>query len=323
MLYRMRQESATVSRAIGTLLRQQGNLVTRSQALAAGMTEAALRYRTRSGGPWAVVLPGIYLSHNGLLTVGQREIAAVLYAGCDCVITGPAALQRQGVRVPVTDYVDVLIPDTMKRQSVGFVRTHRTIRMPANPWRADGIRWAPTPRAIADAARGMLELRAVSALVADAVQHRKCTVEQLAVELRAGPCRGSALLRAALEEVADGVASAAEADLRKLIKVNKLPEPMYNARLYVGAEFLAQPDAWWPDAGVAGEVDSREWHLSPELWARTQERHVRMSAHGILVVHFTPKRIRSDATKVAAELRATIAAGRQRAPLDIRAVESR
>jgi len=110
--------------------------------------------------------------------------------------------------------------------------------------------------------------------------------------------------------------------LRRLIKTSKLPEPMYNARLYVGDEFLAQPDAWWRDAGVAGEVDSREWHLSPEQWARTMERHARMTAQGILVVHFTPRRIRSEPAKVAAELQAAIQAGRQRAQLAIRAVTS-
>ncbi len=314
MLCRMKYVSVEADRAVLKVLRQQGDLITRSQILAAGWTEAALRYRTRVGGSWGTVLPGVYTNHTGSLTGVQREIAAVLYAGSRCVITGESALRRHGVPVPVTDVVDVLVPDSMRRRSTGFVRLHRTARIPEQPWVGDGIRWAPVARAVADAARDKHELREVSALVAMAVQRRMCTIQQLAVELRAGPCRGSALLKAALEEVADGVASAAEADLRKLIKANKLPEPMYNPLLYVGAEFLAQPDAWWPDAGVAGEVDSREWHLSPELWARTMERHARMSARGILVVHVTPKRIRSDSAKVAAELRATIAAGRQRAP---------
>ncbi len=226
------------------------------------MTEAALRHRTRVDGPWNVVLPGIYLAHNGSLAGGQREIAAVLYAGRGCVVTGQAALQHQGVRVPLSEFVDVLIPDAAKRQSVGFVRTHRTTRMPERPWVRDGMRWAPVARAVADVARGEAEFRVVRGVVADAVQGRKCTIEQLASELRAGPNRGSGALRAALEEVADGVASAAEGDLRKLVKIGKLPDPMYNASLYVGSAFLAAPDLWWRDAGVAGELDSREWDAS-------------------------------------------------------------
>ncbi len=264
-----------------------------------------------------MVLPGVYLSHNGLLTVGQREVAAVLYGGVDTVITGGAALIRHGVNWPSTDVVDVLIPHAAKRQSMEFVRVHRTSRLPNKTWKFDGLRWASPARAVADAARDVRELRDVLALVAGAVQHGKCTVGQLAAELRAGPTRGSGALRAALDEVADGVASAAEGDLRKLIKSGGLPEPLYNPRLYVGSEFLAQPDLYWREAGVAGEVDSREWHLSPELWARTLERHAKMSAQGIIVVHYTPRRITADGARLLAELRSTIEAGQRRPALAV------
>jgi hypothetical protein len=269
-----------------------------------------------------VVLPGVYGAYGNQLTAAQREIAAVLYAGRGCVITGFTALRRQGVRVPFTDTVDILIPATTRRLSMGFVQIHRTARMPERPWELDGIRWAPPYRALADAVRAQMEFRDARALVADAVQHGKCTVRQLAAELAAGPRQGSGALRAALEEVANGVASVAEGDLRKLIKSGGLPEPMYNAKLFVGDAFLARPDVWWAEAGVAVEVDSREWHLSPADWERTQIRHAAMSAHGILVLHFAPRRIRADGATVLAELRATIEAGQRRPPLKIRAEPS-
>ncbi len=248
-------------RAVAAVLRQQGGLITRPQAMAAGWTEGTLRHRSRSGGPWRLVLPGIYLSTNGLLAAGQREIAAALYAGPECVLTGLAALQHQGVRVPTTDLVDVLIPASMKRQSLGFVRVHRTTRMPDQLFVRDGIRWAMTARAVADTARGEYDVREVRAVVADAVQRGRCTISQLAEELRAGPKRESGRLREVLEEVADGVRSVAEGDLRLLIKRGGLPEPMYNPDLYVGSRFLARPDAWWPDAGVPTDLLGHTgWH---------------------------------------------------------------
>ena len=316
----MKRTISAADRAVSVVLRQQSDLITRPQALAAGLTAGALRRRLRPDGPWRVVLPGIYLAHHGDLTAGQRVIAAVLYAGRGCVITGPAALRRVGVRVPLSEPVDVLIPATTRRLSTRCVLVHRTTRMPDKPWRLDGLRWAPPARAVADAARGNIAPRDVRALVADAVQRGRCTIQQLAAELGAGPNQRSAALRAALDEVADGIASVAEGDLRALIKKSGLPEPIYNPRLLVGDTFLAKPDAWWPDAGVACEVDSREWHLSPEGWERTQARHARMSAHGILVLHYAPRRIRSDGSGVVSELRAALAAGRQRPPLAIRAV---
>ncbi|MGN6793132.1 MAG: hypothetical protein ACTHJW_12180 [Streptosporangiaceae bacterium] len=192
--------------------------------------------------------------------------------------------------------------------------------MPKRTWQTDRLRWALTARAVADAVRIKTEVNYVRALVADAVQQGKCTVQQLAAELAAGPKQRSAALRAALEEVADGVASIAEGDLRNLIKKGRLPEPLYNARLYVGDLFLAKPDVWWAEAGLAVEVDSREWHLSPADWERTQARHASMSAHGILVLHYAPRRIRTDGAAVVAEIRAGLEAGRKRPRLPIRAV---
>jgi hypothetical protein len=322
MLGGMKQVAPEADRIIAKVLRQQAGLITRPQALTAGMSQAALRHKIRSDGPWRAVLPGIYLIHNGPLAGGQREIAAVLYAGHRCVITGLSALRSAGVRAPMTEVVDVLIPQESKRQSAEFVRTHRTIRMPERPIVANGIQWAPVARAVADVARIGLEFGDFRELAAAAVQRGRCMVGELADELRAGPNRGSGLLRTVLGEITDGIASGAEGDLRKLIKSSDLPEPMYNPRLYVGSQFLASPDAWWRDEGVAGEVDSKEWHLSPDQWQRTMERHARMTAQGIFVLHYTPKQIKSDGRRVLAELRAAIEKGRRRPPLNIRTVPS-
>jgi hypothetical protein len=64
--------------------------------------------------------------------------------------------------------------------------------------------------------------------------------------------------------VGDGVRSVAEDEYKDLINRARLPEPMFNARLFTAdGTFIATADARWPDAGVAAEVHSREWHLRP------------------------------------------------------------
>jgi hypothetical protein len=98
---------------------------------------------------------------------------------------------------------------------------------------------------------------------------------------------------------------------------------MYNPRLYAGDCFIAKPDAWWPDAGVAVEIESRQWHLSPTDWERTLARDARMSAHGIIVLHFPPARLHAEPRLVGAEIRSALEAGRRRGRLDIRAVPCR
>ena len=127
------------------------------------------------------------------------------------------------------------------------------------------------------------------------------------------------MLRGALAEVMDGIRSTAEGDLLDLIKRYRLPIPMLNPRLYFNGEFMASPDEWWPDAGVAAEVDSREYHFSPDDWQRTMERHARMSSAGIIVLHFTPAQIRNQPRELAETIRRALSSGRARPRLLIEA----
>jgi very-short-patch-repair endonuclease len=301
-------------------LKAQHQVVTREQSLACGLSNGAIRHRTRPEGPWRILLPGVYLVNAMSPSVSQREVAALLYAGEGSMITGPAALWRHGIHHPISDTVDVLVPAPRKIQSTGFARVSRTTRLPGRPWTSDGIRYVPPPRAVADAALVLTALDEVRAVVADAVQRNKCTVKQLTAELGAGPVRGSARLRRVLAEVAEGVRSSAESDLRSLLSASRLPVPYYNASLYVGESFLARPDAWWPDEGVAVEVDSREWHLSPKDWERTMRRHSEMSARGIIVLHFTPRQIRRERDRVLAAITHALDSAAGRPALAIRTV---
>ena len=178
----------------------------------------------------------------------------------------------------------------------------------------------PPARAVADAARGMTSLADVRAVVAAAVQLGTCTPGALAAELQAGPVQGSALLRTAVSDVCDGIRSSPEADLKHLLRRAKIAEPMFNPRLYADEEFIASPDAWWPEAGVAGEVDSRAYHLSPQDHERTLARDARMAAHGITVLHFTPRQIRTQPGTVVSAIRSALAAAGSRPRLPIRTI---
>jgi very-short-patch-repair endonuclease len=242
------------------------------------------------------------------LTDHQRAIAAFLYAGRAIAITGSAAIAWHGAPVKRSDFVDVLVPLHHKRCDAGFVRLHRTSIELGARFQDGAVIYAPLDRAIIDAARQLTDLPEIRDLVASAVQRGKLLVGHLARELdKAGPVAGSARVRLVLAEVADGVRSTAEADLRTLIIQARLPTPLYNPDLYVGGEFLARPDAWWPDAGVAVEVDSMAWHLSPSDYERTQVRHDHMVAQGIRVLHFAPRHLRIAKGDVVQQIKATLA----------------
>jgi hypothetical protein len=303
-------------------LRRQELVLSRAQALAAGITPDALRYRARADGPWQRLLPGIYLTVTGTPTLRQLEVAALLYAGDESVLTGLAALRYHGIRVPVAKVATVLIPAGHIRRSRAFVRVAPTTRMPAPVFVRGAVTFAPPARAVADAARELRSFREVRALVADAIQQRRCQLEHLQAELAGGPVRGSAWLRRSLAEVSGGIRSGAEGDFGDLLRRCGLPTPIFNARLYAGETFIAVVDAWWDEAGLAAEADSQAWHLLPEHWEHTMQRHARLSAYGIIVLHFSPSQIRREPARVVADIKAALAAGRARPRLAVRAQPS-
>ena len=288
------------------------------------MTRGTIEYRLRPDGPWRQILPGVYLTVTGSVSQEQRETAALLYAGPRSVITGAVAVRRHNLRCAGLNILDVLVPADTHRKSTGFVQIQRTTRMPETLYTTGPLRFTSPARAVADAARGMTRFSDVQALVCEAVQRGRCTLEELVQELDQGPSSGRRWYRMALAEVSEGIRSAAEAQLKNLIDRSDLERPVYNADLYtLDGIFLGRPDAWFESAGVAGEVDSREYHMGAKDYEETTRRHNRMEAAGIHVLHWLPSTIRAEPHRVLADLRSAIAAGNKRPPLPIRAIPPR
>jgi hypothetical protein len=222
---------------------------------------------------------------------------------------------------PESNVIDLLVPARRQCQSVSYVAIHRTNRMPKLVVGPSTVSYVLPARAVADAARWLSDLREVRALVAAAVQSRRCWIDELAEELRDGPRQGSALFREALSEVAVGIRSAPEAELRNLIIKARLPLPMFNPSLYLAnGTFIARPDAWWPEAGVAIEVDSKRWHFWEDDWERTMDRHSDLGQYSIVTLHFTPYKLRNEQADVVRRMTNAYNSGIQRPRLPIKAV---
>lgn len=87
------------------------------------------------------------------------------------------------------------------------------------------------------------------------------------------------------------------------------------AMLYAGPDAVIT--AWFDDAGVAAEVDSRAYHISPADQDRDAARHDKLVALGVLLQHFSPRRVKVDGRGVIADLSGAIVAGRNRPRLPI------
>jgi hypothetical protein len=81
--------------------------------------------------------------------------------------------------------------------------------------------------------------------------------------------------------------------------------------------FLGKADCWLDDVAMVWEIESSEWHMSPEDHDRTVERAARFTAAGAIYTATKPRKVRTEPAEVARILRATYAqaAARPRPPL--------
>ena len=271
---------------------------------ALGVPSPTISRRCRPGGPWTLVLHRTVLLATGTPTARQRLVAALEYGGPESVITGFAAARAHGLRRgPDDGAIAIAVPHRRGVVSHSFVSVERTHRLPRYQT-LDGVRVAAAARAVVDGVRRLTEVDDVRAVLAEAVQRGRTTPQLLGEELDAGPSAGSALPRAVLLEVRDGIRSAAEGWARDLVRASTMPAPVWNPALHGAQGFLARPDAYWPELGVAWQIDSREWHLDPASWERTLWRRTLLESAGVVVVSTVPQWLRRHRRVVLAELEA-------------------
>jgi hypothetical protein len=309
-------------KTIAELLERQYYVITREQALQYKITRGQVRLRLEHGGSWQKILPGIYSTLTGPVSQDQLQMAALLFAGPTAVLTGAHAVRRHRLICAGGNEVDVLVLPSCRVSSRGYVRIHRTERMPDRILSTGGIRFAPLVRAVGDAARLMVKADEAKALVCEAVQKGRCSPGELIAECATGPSIGSRIFRVALAELGDDIRSQAEHDLKARIERSDLDKPMYNARLYLpDGTFLGMVDEWWSRAGVGLEVDSRQYHMSRKEHSETTDRHNRIEAAGARLLHVLPADVKEKWKPTIYEsIRDAIASGKRRPPPEIIAV---
>uniref|UniRef100_A0AAU2JQN9 Transcriptional regulator, AbiEi antitoxin, Type IV TA system n=1 Tax=Streptomyces sp. NBC_00049 TaxID=2903617 RepID=A0AAU2JQN9_9ACTN len=302
--------------------RRQLGLATRHQLTAAGVPGGTVTSRTRPGGPWQRLLPRVYLLQTGPPDHRQRALAAVLYAAADplsgdtAALTGGAALALLGIREAPYTPADVLIRAPRGLGGTPEVRPLPTARWPRTIT-VSGVPSTRPVRAAADFAARADQPDRIRSVLAHVVQAGWCHPHDLHAELRSARLLSRPAIRAAAAELLAGVRSIAEARARDTLTATDLPTPLWNARLHTpDGTFLASPDAYWPDEGVALEIDSAEYHYTRDAWHATLRRRLRLESHGILVVSATPSMIRDTPAEVLTALRAllTLAATRPTPP---------
>jgi hypothetical protein len=304
-------------RAVGTAAEPHA-VIARWQLNELGVSDKMIWHRCRREGPWRRLLPGVVSLCNGEPTWRQLVEAALRYVRRGAMVTGLAAARLHGLhRLPTMNLVHLLVPIDRQPQSYGHVIVERTTRLPQAEIKG-GFPVAPISRAVLDAARRLTRQDQIDALVAEAVQRGLTAPHDLAEELTAGSRRGASRPRRTVQAMLVGARSKAEADAQRLLSRSRLPRPRWNPTLATAdGQRLPSPDGWFDDVALAWEIDSLEFHLSPEDYDRTLRRHATMTSAGIIVLHTLPSRLVREPAVVLKELSASYAqaAKRPRPPI--------
>ncbi|MFI2611418.1 hypothetical protein [Kitasatospora sp. NPDC018619] len=303
------------------LAKRQQNVVTASQLRARGVPARIITEHCRRGGPWQRLLPRVYLLQAAEPTPEQRMWAALLYAAQNgreegrregAVITGTAALALYGFtvvpRLPAVTGVDVLVPRQRRLKDVGEVRIRRTEReLVARS--VHGLACAPVARAVADALAEWTARPGGSAPVREVLREAAartgdgCTVRELVAELTESGLTGEPRVRAALDELLAAERDSVLERLGRLVAERLLPAPLGAPELRMrGGTYIAVPDLYWPERGVAVEVDSELRSVSEGEAAWVRGGQHRMEYLGIRVVYVSGDRLAARPDLVGGEL---------------------
>ena len=325
----MAYETPLPPRPLSPLTALSHRVVSASTLRARGVPTATARDRCRAGGDWQMPLPGVFLLHPGDPTQEERLRAVLLYAAGDPtrarasrdarasrewpVLSGLAALTLYGFRsappLATLERIDVLVSRTRRARSTGWARIVRTQHLPV-AHEVDGLPLAPVARALADAVGQLTEPALVHQLLAEAVRERHCESAEIVRELR----RARLLARPQVVDAVDTLLAegraVAESRLYALVRDGELPLPCWNVELrQPGGPRLGVLDAYWPDHGVAVEIDARvpgRDQAGSALWPPYARQRETLTRLGITVLSLNPERLRDEPEQLATVVRTAL-----------------
>lgn len=298
----------TREQSIAVLAASQYGVVTRAQLLGLGVSAAAVGRRLKSGRLRALY-SGVYLV-GPIEQDRALEMAAVLAGGPSARLSHVSALHLWNllpIEAPRPIHVSVPANRGPSRSGIVF---HRVDALADDECTVLKNIPVTTPaRTLVDVA-GMLGTRELELALATAEREGLLGAEELArLPDRYPRRRGMAALRRLLSQQTGSHFSESEAErrCRALLRMAGLPDPYTNVS--VGPYRL---DFFWPDEGVAIEVDGRAYHSSSPRFEGDRKKDNWLRVRGIEVVRLTWRQITRDGIATAVLVGQTLALARAR-----------
>lgn len=297
------------------LARRQQSLVTRSQALDAGMTAHEVDHRIRSG-YWVVLYGGVYKLGVGRVTWEQKLMAAALAGGPEATVSHRAAAVLWRLDGPASAPVEITVPHGKECQREG-VRCYRSRTLsPTDVTVRTGIPVTIVERTLVDVGRFWSDAD-VEVALESAFRRGLSTTTAVAMYLsRTSPrVPGRRVLARVLRRRDAGKPSGSPAEVRleQALRAAGVPVPCRQFRLDVGQGGVVVIDKAWPDLRVGLEVDGYDYHGGRLAHAEDLERQNSIVRVGWLLLRYSGSQVRRDPMAIAREVAQVLAARSARA----------
>lgn len=245
---------------------------------------------------------------NGAPASWEGDLLAATWAGGDrAVASHRSAAELHCLPGRRRDLVEITSPRWRRTQCDG-VLVHETKAMDlVDLTVVSGIAVTRPARTLFDLG-GVCRAGPVELALENALRRQLTTLEELSATIkrvsRSGR-PGGPVLRALLDaRDPDRRPTESEMETRLLqaLRAHGLPEPTVQHEVRQGMAFIARVDAAYPDAKIAIEYDSDEFHSGRNAASRDRERRHRLIAAGWLPVDVGPADLRRGGTAACAAI---------------------
>lgn len=287
---------------IARLAASRHGLITRSQALACGLSDRQIAGRLRSG-RWERVHAGVYRIAGAPDTLEQAAYAAALAAGSHARVGGLSALALLGV-CDAPPVPTVIVSPTGSGRAPGLIR-----RSPLD--RADHTSVGPIPctspaRSLLDAAPRVPDA-VLDELVDAVITKGLATPSSILAAVRRAPTghgrSGSARLRASVAPWIEGMRPGSPGEVRLIRRLGEwgFPAPVRQHEVVRPSGVRAFLDLAWPERLVGLEYDG-EAHHGPRQLGADERREQDLRSLGWWIGRADRHDLRPSSTRLRDEL---------------------
>ena len=284
------------------LARCQSGVVSRSQALRAGLSPDMIRFRVRSG-RWQLIHPGVYATFTGVPGRSAQLWAAVLSAGRGAVLSHETAAELIGLTDKPTDQVHVTVPHQRRLRAASGIALHRSVRaVEAVRRQADPPR-TKIDETVLDLTQTAATFDDVCGWVTRAFARNLTDEERLRAAVRA---RTKLRWRADLQELIVAAAGGDHSVLefryhRDVERAHGLPESDRQVAFMTPAGRRGRRDRVYEKYGVVVELDGRLAHPA-ENQRKDKSRDNAAAAAGMQSLRYGWVEVKREACATAAEV---------------------